>query len=416
MAFLTQEGIIALRDLTVKVVSYSDRPLVKVYKDDRHVADIKLEDNGIHIELSNNKRLIVIPNPDIDFQVEEIVSNILERLGDDEVAYMFGDDRDMEEVEYLILGDPWYNKERLALTASKHVAVFSKSREKKGKIVVGVTRFLPDLMAVTVMRGEDTFPLGQILVDYSTDPPTVKVLNELGEEIATESSSVEKLGEILSRYFQTDLNDSLLVYRDQPDNAKSPMVIESEKGVFYVGAVVRFLLFVSSKSGAVRLKGLNHLKSLLKALLYLKEEKNEGVWIYTYPYAIDLENLGKTLDRIYRKINVKIKDIGATKKYMNGYVLVTNSLKDLKLSELTVRNGLYVKAIPVAFLVVTRSWEKYSEYVDRILQGPVKEGRAIMEKALQETLGDGVVPELLSLEEMLYLLQRLNKDLAVEKG
>jgi hypothetical protein len=39
----------------------------------------------------------------------------------------------MQEVGYLLLGDPWFDREKLALIASKHVAVFSGSKPEKFK-------------------------------------------------------------------------------------------------------------------------------------------------------------------------------------------------------------------------------------------------------------------------------------------
>ncbi len=111
-----------------------------------------------------------------------------------------------------------------------------------------------------------------------------------------------------------------------------------------------------------------------------------------------------------------MKEIGVDKKYMNGYLLITNSIRDLKLNALTAKNGFYVKVIPIAFLVASRNWESYSEHIDRILSGPVKEGKEMMRRALEEKFGEDIIPELLSLEELLYLLLKLSKDLALEKS
>jgi len=89
--------------LTIRVLSYSDKPLVKVYKDSKELLEISLEDNGVHVRLLDGKRYVFFPSPDIESQVEQIVEKVVD-FGNDDSQYFFGNDSDMQEVGHLHLG------------------------------------------------------------------------------------------------------------------------------------------------------------------------------------------------------------------------------------------------------------------------------------------------------------------------
>ncbi len=384
--------------MAIKVISFRDKPLVKVYKDDSPLAEISLEDNGIHVSLLGVKKFVVLPSPDIEYQVDQIVEKLAEKF-EDEIGYFYGDEKQMEEVGYLVLGDPWYDREKLALIASKHVAVFSNSKAKKNQTVVGVTRFLPDLIGVTVIRKEDDFPIGQVLLDYSQSPPKVKVFNELGE-VNAELEGYFDLDDILHKHFEVD--DSVVVYRDQPENTRSPMVVETESGVYYVTVIFRFLLaFSSGDDGSLRVPNVSSLKSSLYALLYLDRLKGkEGVEIFVHPYAVPITRLGEAMESLKRRVNSRLEKLGIDRKVISGYEPIVKSLKELR-SEIGNRR---VRVVPLAFLVVTEGWDDFVNYVDRIISGPVKDGERALIRMIEDALGEAFVPQLLSLEHLLFLV------------
>jgi len=391
-----------VKGLTVRVLSYSDKPLVKVYKDSKELLEISLEDNGVHVRLLDGKRYVLFPSPDIESQVEQIVEKVVD-LGNDDLQYFFGNDSDMQEVGYLLLGDPWFDREKLALIASKHVAVFSGSKTGKVQTVVGVTRYLPDLVSATVIRKDDGFPLGQVLVDYSQRPPKVKLFNELGE-LSAELEGQFELDELLEDKFELD--NSVLVYREQPESVKSPMIIENEDKVYYATTIFRFLLAVKQNSNdgkAVRIASESQLKSSLYALLYLDRMKGgEGVEIYVHPYAVPLSRLEKTIKNLKSRINKKLNKLGISREIVSGYEPILKSLKEYKYLD-----ALEIRVVPIAFLIVTSSWESFMNYTERIATGPVKDGEIILSSVLSSLKGSqemDYLPKLLTFEQLLYLV------------
>ncbi|AOL17043.1 hypothetical protein BFU36_10360 [Sulfolobus sp. A20] len=367
---------------------------------------IKLQDNGIHV-YKTQEHYILPPVPQIDSLIRDVIEEVAEELKVDSIVYNSGNDD--SNSNSLVLSNDWFDVERLALASSKHVAL---SSEIDSRVIVSIVKFSNNTFASTVLRKEDSFPILQIFMDTSYNPPLIKIYNELGQVVESRREYVSNFEDYIKGLINED--EYAIVYRELLDYNFIPAENSTENGKkLYVGCIFKYIISFNTEKRSIIIKK-RKLARVLKAILYLdKLVNNVGVEVIIGNLT-DMENLDKNILKLKTKaeklLGNKFK-ITNVSYYGDSMELIKN-IKDVKKrrnENSSNKEILYV--LPIVFIVVADSKRRFEEYVERIIKGPTSDGLELLDEYFRQNLSSSFVAYLANLEEILILYNDIIEDL-----
>lgn len=358
---------------------------------------IKLQDNGVHI-YKTEEHYILPPIPQIDSLIKDVIEEVAEELKVDSIVYNYGNIDTNSET--LRLSKEWFDMERLALASSKHVAL---SSDVNSRVIVGVVRFPNNAYAATVLRSEDSFPILQIFIDMSYNPPIIKKYNELGQVVESRRENIENFEDYLKSLINEE--EYTLIYREFVEYNLLPAENPIQNGkTIYAGCIFKYLIGfnVGKKPSSVKK---HKLARLLRAIMYLDRISNNiGVdVIIGNPSPISY--LPLSIDKLKNKVESKVtKKHGLSSIHYSG--VSSDVVKDVNFTSKDI-----LSIIPIAFIILADSKKKFEEYVERIINGPTADGLDLIDEYVRQNLSNNFIAYLANLEEVLILYNDIIQDL-----
>ncbi|WP_338604044.1 hypothetical protein V6M85_05585 [Sulfolobus tengchongensis] len=387
----------------LEVYSNPERPeilcsLVDDKGNKKEIMLIKLQDNGVHI-YKTEEHYILPPVPQIDSLIRDVIEEVAEELKVDSIVYNYGDIDTNSET--LRLSNEWFDVERLALASSKHIAL---SSDVNSKIIVGIVKFSNNTYAATVLRSEDSFPILQIFMDMSYNPPLVKIYNELGQVIESRRENIDNFEEYVKSLINNE-EEYTIIYREFIEYNLSPAENSIQNGKkIYAGCIFKYLIgFNIGKKPNVIKK--HKLSRLLRAILYLDRVSNDVGVDIVVGNPSSIVNLSEAISKLKAKVN----NIASKKYGLNNvhyYGVSSEIIKDINMGSKDVLN-----VIPIAFIILADSKKKFEEYVERIISGPTVDGLELLDEYIRQNLSNTFIAYLANLEEVLILYNDIIQDL-----
>lgn len=385
----------------LEVYSNPERPevlcsLVDDKGNKKEIMLIKLQDNGVHI-YKTEEHYILPPVPQIESLIKDVIEEVAEELKVDSIVYNYGNIDTNSQT--LILSKEWFDVERLALASSKHVTL---SSDIDAKVIVGVVKFSNTAYAATVLRKEDSFPILQVFMDTSFNPPLIKIYNELGQVIESRRENIDNFEE----YVKSLINEEeyTLIYREFIEYNPLPAENSTSDGKkIYAGCIFKYIIgFTDKKPVLIRKR---KLVRLLRAILYL-DRISGGVGVdIIIGNPSTISDLPQSINRLKNKVE---KLLGKKFEINNIYYYGANL--DL-IKELNLNSKDVLRVIPIVFVILADSKKKFEEYVERIISGPTVDGLELLDEYIRQNLSNSYIAYLANLEEVLILYSDIIQDL-----
>jgi hypothetical protein len=372
----------------------------------KDILQIELRDNGLHIykrNMDDEDHYILPPVPEIDSLVKEIIEEVADELSVEAIVYKYGQDNETED---LVLAGTWHDLEKLALAASKHAAV---SADVESKVIIGIVKFSNFIQAATLLRKEDSFPIMQVFVDFSTDPHTVKLYNEMGQLIENRRENVNDFEEYVKGL--TNEEDSVIVYRESIGRSPSPTEVKYSNGeTKYVGVIFKYIIgFNPEDSSDPKIKNKRRLSTIIRGTTYLDRlSEGSGVEVMI-GNPITLDQLVKETLKIKRRIQRTLSKLGIQATDINYFGADESILKEIKDS------NPWMLLVPIGFLVVGSTKKEFDEFASRIVMGPTPDGMEILDEEIKSNLSNMFVGYLASLEEALILYNDIDEEVSKDE-
>ncbi len=373
---------------------------------EEEILQIELQDNGLHIHkkiTEDEDHYILPPIPDIDSLIKEIIDEVADELGVETIVYKFGHDNETDD---LILSSIWHDIEKLALAASKHAAV---SAEIESKIIIGTVKFSNFIRAATVLRKEDSFPILQIFADFSTEPPSIKLYNEIGQLI---ESRRENIGDF-EEYVKSLVNDEdlVIVYRESIDRSPSPTEVKYSNGTtIYIGVIFKYIIgFNPEGEIGPKVKNKRRLSSIIRGTTYVDRLSEESGVEVIIGNPVTLENINKETLKVKKRIQRILMKMGISEAEINYF-----GADEAILKEITDTNP-WMLLVPVGFLVLGSTKKEFDDFASRIMMGPTPDGMEILDEEIKRNLSNMFVGYLASLEEALILYNDIDEEVSKDE-
>ncbi len=372
----------------------------------KEILHIELQDNGLHIykrTMEDEDHYILPPIPEIDTLIKEIIEEVADELSVETIIYKFGQDNETED---LILSSIWHDLEKLALAASKHAAV---SSEVETKVVIGIVKFSNFIQAATILRKEDSFPLMQIFADFSTEPHSIKLYNEMGQLIENRKEKVEDFEEYVKSLVNEE--DFVVIYRESIGRSPSPIEVKYSNGAtLFVGVIFKYIIgFNPDNASMPKIKNKRRLSTVIRGTTYVDRlSENSGVDV-VIGNPVTLDKLDTETQKIKKRIRRTLLKLGVSDPEIDYFGADQTVLREIK------ESNPWMLLVPVGFLILGSTKKEFEDFASRIVMGPTPDGMEILDEEIKKNLSNMFVGYLASLEEALILYSDIDEEVSKDE-